>query len=433
MTHFLFSQATGAKSIFGFLKTSLIGAVAITATMSMAQADVVSSIKGGAGELVGTPYRLNFEDLPAAVQANIPENRPMITDLPTGVRFRVPDGFEVNLFASELLSPHSMAISPTGDVFVTEANAGQVRVLRDTNKDGVADVSYVFASGFRMPSGIVFRNGGLYLADQRAVWHLQPNDSGKKAQTRQPITRAGGLGQANGHWTREIAIAPNGIDLYVAIGSARNLAQEKEPRATIQKLDLEQGSLVTYASGLRNPAGLAFYPDTDRLFSVVGERHGYGDDMVPDFMTEVREGGFYGWPYAYLGAHSDPRFGRIRPDLVAKTLTPDLLLEPHSTPSGLVFYQGNQFPDEYRGDAFVALRGSSNRSIPTGYKIVRVPFENGVPTGSYETFAVGFWHQGEETAKIWGRPSGLVVAHDGTLLISDDANGAIWRVSAKSP
>ena len=416
-----------------FLKTCVVSLITAAVSVSVAHADVASSIKGGAGELVGTPYRVNFEDLPIAAAADIPENHATITDLPIGAGLRVPDGFEVNLFASGLLSPHSMAIAPNGDVFVTEANAGQVRLLRDVDKDGVADASFVFASGFRMPSGIAYSDGGLYLADQRAIWRLLPDESGRRAQTRRPITRAGDIGQANGHWTREIAVAPNGADLYIAIGSARNLAQEKGPRATIQKLDLTHGVLESFASGLRNPAGLAFYPDTDRLFSIVGERHGYGDNMVPDFMTEVHAGGFYGWPYAYLGAHPDPRFGRIRPDLVAKTLVPDLLFESHSTPSGLVFYQGDQFPEEYRGDAFVALRGSSNRSVPTGYKVVRVPFENGQPTGSYETFAVGFWHQGEETAKIWGRPAGLVVAQDGALLISDDANGTIWRISAKAP
>lgn len=416
-----------------FLKTCVVSLITAAVSVSVAHGDVVSSIKGGAGELVGTPYRVNFEDLPAAVASDTPENRATITDLPIGADLRVPDGFEVNLFASELLNPHSMTVAPNGDVFVTEANAGQVRLLRDVDKDGVADASFIFASGFRMPSGIAYSDGGIYLADQRAIWRLLPDETGRRAQARQPITRAGEIGQANGHWTREIAVAPNGADLYIAIGSARNLAQEKGPRATIQKLGLTRGVLESFASGLRNPAGLAFYPDTDRLFSIVGERYGYGDNMVPDFMTEVHAGGFYGWPYAYLGAHPDPLFGRIRPDLVAKTLVPDILLESHSTPSGLVFYQGNQFPEEYRGDAFVALRGSSNRSVPTGYKVVRVPFENGQPTGSYETFAVGFWHQGEETAKIWGRPAGLVVAQDGALLISDDANGTIWRISAKVP
>lgn len=415
------------------LKACAIGIVTAFVSLSTAHGDVVSSIKGGAGELVGTPYRLNFEDLPVAVPSDTPENHATIIDLPVGARLRVPNGFKVNLFASDLLSPHSMAVAPNGDVFVTESHAGQVRLLRDTDQDGVVDASFVFASGFRMPSGIVFHNGGLYLADQRAIWRLFPDETGRKAQARQPITRAGEIGQANGHWTREIAVAPNGTDLYIAVGSARNLAQEKMPRATIQKLDLVRGALETFASGLRNPTGLAFYPDTDRLFSVVSERQGYGEDMVPDFMTEIQAGGFYGWPYAYLGDHPDPRFGRIRPDLVATTLVPDLLLEPHSRPSGLVFYNGNQFPDEYQGDAFVALRGSSNRSVPTGYKVVRIPFENGRPTGSYETFAVGFWHQGEETAKIWGRPAGLVVAQDGALLISDDANGTIWRISAKAP
>lgn len=433
LTHSQNSNGTDRHLLGTFFQTCAIGAIAVLMSGSAVYGDVVSSIKGGAGELVGTPYTLNFDTLPAATRGDATENRAVITDKPASAALRVPDGFEVNLYASELLSPHSMAVSPAGDVFVTETNAGQVRLLRDTDDDGVVDISFVFASGFRMPSGIAFHDGGLYLADQRAVWRLLPDESGTKAQARQPMTRAGGLGQANGHWTRDIVVAPNGTDLYIAVGSAQNLAQERAPRATIQKLDLSRGVLETYASGLRNPTSLDFYPGTDRLFSVVGERYGYGDNMVPDYMTEIQSDGFYGWPYAFLGAHPDPQFGRIRPDLVDATLVPDLLLEPHSSPSGLVFYQGNQFPEEYHGHAFVALRGSSHRSVPTGYKVVRVPFENGKVTGSYETFAVGFWHQGEETANIWGRPTGLVVAQDGALLISDDANGTIWRVSASAP
>ena len=201
------------------------------------------------------------------------------------------------------------------------------------------------------------------------------------------------------------------------------------PRATIQRFSIDGTHQETFVRGLRNPVGLAFYPGTEDLYTVVNERDGLGDGLVPDYLTRVQAGENYGWPYAYLGPHPDPDYGAKRPDLVAATATPDLLFEAHSAPLGLVFYQGMQFPTRYRGGAFVALHGSWNRAAPTGYKVVYVPFEKGRPKGGYDDFLVGFWAGGESTAKVWGRPAGVAVAKDGSLLVADDAGGAVWRVA----
>jgi glucose/arabinose dehydrogenase len=211
------------------------------------------------------------------------------------------------------------------------------------------------------------------------------------------------------------------------------VAEEEPPRATIRVFAADGSGGRTFASGLRNPVGIAIRPGSDELWAVVNERDGLGDGLVPDYLARVREGAFHGWPYAYAGPNPDPDFGAKRPDLVAATVVPDVLFESHSAPLGLVFYEGAQFPDEYRGDAFVALHGSWNRSRPTGYKVVRVPFEDGRPVGGYENFAVGFWIEGEETARVWGRPAGLALGGDGSLLVADDAGGTVWRIRWVGP
>jgi len=189
------------------------------------------------------------------------------------------------------------------------------------------------------------------------------------------------------------------------------------------------GTLSQFATGIRNPVGIAFYPGTDELWVSVNERDGLGDGLVPDYLTHVEKGAFYGWPYAYIGAHPDPVYGPKRPDLVAKTKTPDLLFQSHSAPLGIVFYEGDQFPAEYRGDAFVSLHGSWNSSKPTGYKVVRVHFANGKPAGGYDNFVTGFRLDDSNPAQVWGRPAGLAIARDGSLLIADDAGKAVWKVS----
>jgi glucose/arabinose dehydrogenase len=196
----------------------------------------------------------------------------------------------------------------------------------------------------------------------------------------------------------------------------------------VQRFAADDGGQATFAAGLRNPVGIAFYPGTTELYVVVNERDGLGDGLVPDYLTRLAPGGFYGWPHAYLGANPDPDFGPRRPDLVAATLVPDVLFQSHSAPLGLVFYDARQFPQSYRGDAFVALHGSWNAAQPTGYKVVRVPFKNGRPIGGYENFATGFWARGKTSARVWGRPAGLAVAADGSLLIADDVGQVVWRV-----
>lgn len=382
----------------------------------------------GPDEAIGMQYHIRFEDLPAPYATKSAGNRPVVIDRPVGAQLRLPEGFEVSLFADGLQHPRAMAVASDGSVFVTEANVGQVTRLVDEDGDGRADSVTPFARDFRLPSGIALHDGDLYIADERAVWWLGSAVGHAAAEGRRPITRAGALGDAGGHWTRMLRFSPDGKNLFVSVGSESNVDEEPLPRASIQRLDLVSGDQTLYAAGLRNPVGLAFLPGSDRLFTVVNERDGLGDGLVPDFLTEVQEGGFYGWPYAYLGANPDPKFGDIRPDLVTSTLAPEVLFAAHSAALDLVFYDGDQFPEAYRGDAFVALHGSWNAATPTGYKIVRVPFEDGKPLGSYETFVAGFWTEGETPARVWGRPAGLALTLEGHLLIADDEGGTIWRV-----
>ena len=276
-------------------------------------------------------------------------------------------------------------------------------LLRDANGDGKAEFRATFADGFDQPHGLAFHDNALYVADTRAVWRIPYTDGATKGTSRTAVTTPGAFGSNSDHWTRNIVFDSKGR-LFIAIGSSANVTEDPPPRATVQMF--ENGKMRTFASGTRNPVGIAFYPGTDDLYVVVNERDELGDGLVPDYLTHLVEGGFYGWPYAYIGKHPDPKFGSKRPDLVAKSIMPDLLFQSHSAPLGLVFYEGNQFPAAYRGDAFVALHGSWNAAEPTGYKVVHVPFRNGRPAGGYDNFAVGFWMQktpGEKSSRPHSR------------------------------
>ena len=237
------------------------------------------------------------------------------------------------------------------------------------------------------------------------------------------------FGIVQGHANRHLAIDPKTGGLFVGVGSSGNIGVEPEVKASIQRFDADGGNQTTFASGLRNATALAFQPDTGDLYTVVQERDGLGDNLPPDYMTRVQQGGFYGWPYSYIGQHPQPGFAQLRPDKVKAAITPDVLFQPHSSAMDILFYTGSQFPAEYRGDAFVALKGSWNRSEPTGYKVVRVPFKDGKPQGSYQNFVTGFWASGPHRAEVWGRPTALAVAKDGALLIADDTGGTIWRIA----
>ncbi|MGQ0740705.1 MAG: PQQ-dependent sugar dehydrogenase [Alphaproteobacteria bacterium] len=374
---------------------------------------------------VGTRFDIRPDRLSRPYATPSVSNSPETISRPANSMLKVPAGFSANLFADGLEHPRWLAVAGNGDVFLAESDAGKITLLRDANGDGRAESRTTYAEGFDRPHGMAIRNGYFYVADTEAVWRFPYKDSDRKAAKRTRLTTQS-FGSGWGHWTRNIAFDSKGR-LFIAIGSRSNKAEEEAPRATVQVFD--NGRMRTFASGLRNPVGIAFYPGTDTLYVAVNERDGLGDGLVPDYLTHVVAGGFYGWPFSYIGKHPDPDYGKKRPDLVAKSITPDLLFEAHSAALGLVFYTAGQFPASYKGDAFVALHGSWNSAKPIGYKVVHVPFKNGKPEGGYYNFAVGFWAKGKETAQVWGRPVGLAVAKDGSLLVADDAGRAVWRIA----
>ncbi|MCE2509627.1 MAG: PQQ-dependent sugar dehydrogenase [Alphaproteobacteria bacterium] len=381
---------------------------------------------------LGERIQIDRESLPAPYAEPSHANGPERIPRPQGASLKVPAGFTVRLFADGLVHARWLCATPDGDVFLAEPNAGEVTLLRDRDGDGRAEFHSTYLEGLRRPHGLAFREGVLYVADTERVWRVSHRKGATKG-TAEPITPPGELGAGSGHWTRNLALHPDGTRFFVAIGSRGNLGEEPEPRATIREFPITGGPGKTFAAGLRNPVGIAFYPGTEDLYTVVNERDGSGDELVPDYLTRVRAGEFYGWPYAYLGPNPEPRFAALNPALVAKTKAPDLLFRSHSAPLGLVFYDGVRFPETYRGDAFVALHGSWNAGVPRGYMVVRVPFENGQPQGWYEPFVTGFRIKekagAEERARVWGRPSGLALLPDGSLLIADDVGNRVWRVA----
>lgn len=399
----------------------LSGLISLVAICPMAAAQ-------GPDQQVGQRFEVDPGSLPDPYATDSATNPP--DRIRRGSRRpNVPDGFEAVLFADHLRHPRWMAVAENGDVFLAESRADRITLLRDSDGDGRADLVEAYHEGLAGPHGMAFHNGDFYVADVRGVWRFdyEPGDTKARGEP-QRITPDGAFGEPGGHWTRNIVFHPDGDRFYVAIGSEGNIQEEPEVRASIQVFNADGSGRRTFASGLRNPVGIAFYPGTTDLYTVVNERDGMGDGLVPDYLTRVREGGFYGWPYAYIGPNPQPGFAERAPEKVERTIVPDLLFESHSAPIGLVFYTGTQFPEDYRGDAFVALRGSWNAARPTGYKIVHVPFEEGRPMGHYVNFATGFWEGGTRTARVWGRPAGLALTRDGGLLIADDTARVVWLI-----
>jgi glucose/arabinose dehydrogenase len=363
----------------------------------------------------------------------------------------VPSGFTVSIFADGLQFPRSMALAPNGDVFVTEPirNGSRIRVLRDADKDGVAELRETFAEGLNRPFGLAFWRNYLYVGNNDSVVRfayaagqmkaadapekivdLPPSDAALDGDTAARLKIDISQTRGYNHWTRNVIFNPAGTKMYVTVGSATNATPERDPRrAAINEYNPDGSGHRVFANGLRNPVGLAYFPGTDTLWTAVNERDHLGDDLVPDYITSVSDGAFYGWPYSYIGKHVDPTVEPKRPDLVAKAVTPDVLLPSHSAALGLIFYTGSQFPAEYRNSAFVALHGSINRSRLSGYSVVRVPFRNGNPSGPPADFLSGFIARDDEEKQAWGRPVGLLQLPDGSILLSDDGGNRIWRVS----
>jgi glucose/arabinose dehydrogenase len=324
-----------------------------------------------------------------------------------------------------------MALAPNGDVFLADSSAGTIWVLRDTNGDGIADARWPFATGLTQPFGMAFHEGWFYVAETVGVLRFRYAPGQVASGPPEHIKSLPGFGYRQ-HWTRNIVFSPDGAKLYVSVGSETNDEDDPEPRASILVMNPDGSDRQFFVRGTRNPVGLAFHPATHKLWAAVQERDFLGDDVPPDYVTELIPAAFYGWPFAYIGPHEDPRHKGERPELVARTVVPDVLLQTHSAVMGLVFYDGAMFPSEVAGDGFVALHGSWNRTRRTGYKIVRIRMNAGRPVGGYDDFLTG-WMLDERSRNVWGRPVGLLVAKDGALLVADDGAKMVWRVSYAPP
>ena len=398
---------------------------------------------------IGRRFHIDPANLPSPKTGPIVTNRPLTVPY-TGQTLQVPSGFTATPFATGLANPRRLLVLPNGDVLVAEQSAGYLTLLRD---DGTGHAVWIdrHVEDLNRPYGLAWQGDHVLVTDQDGIWsvphilgalragrsenlradQVPPNERKPIAGAygAKMITRKGVFGIAQGHQNRALVIDPKTGALFVGVGSSGNLGVEPEPKASIQRFNADGTNQTTFASGMRNPTALAFQPQTGELYALVQERDGLGDRLPSDFLTHVQQGGFYGWPYAYLGKHPQAGFANLAPDKVDAAIVPDLLFEAHSSALDLVFYEGEQFPPEYKGHAFVALKGSWNRSEPTGYKVVHVPFKDGKPEGYYENFATGFWVSGEQRAEVWGRPAALAVAKDGSLLVADDTGGTIWRIS----
>jgi glucose/arabinose dehydrogenase len=370
--------------------------------------------------------------------------------LPEGYQLTVPPGFRVSRFAEGLQFPRFMALAPNGDVFVAQPvrNQSKIIVLRDADGDGVAEQRNVFATNLNRPFGLAFWKDYLYVSNNDSIVRfayspgqleattppekivdLPPSDAALDQDTANRLKIDISQTRGYNHWTRNIIFNPAGTKMYVTVGSATNATPESdERRAAINEYNPDGTAHRVFATGLRNPVGLSYFPASTVLWTSVNERDHLGDDLVPDFITSVKGGGFYGWPYSYIGKNLDPTVAPQRLDLVAKALSPDVLLPSHSAALGLIFYTGSQFPPEYRNNALVALHGSINRSKLSGYAVFRVPFRDGQPSGPPEPFVSGFIARDDEEKQAWGRPVGLLQLADGSVLLSDDGGNRIWRV-----
>lgn len=378
---------------------------------------------------------------------------------PEGKTPVAPEGFGVSKFADGMKSPRNIVIAPNGDILIALSNSERnvveqvankisgkaksevsgksvntILLFRDTNQDGKPDLRTTFLSGLNQPYGMAFIGNSFYVANTDGLW-VYPYKNGDTQ-----ITGAGKkivnlpAGGYNNHWTRNLLVSKAKDKIYISVGSGSNVAEHgmgnEVRRASILEINPDGTGETTYASGLRNPVGMDWAPTTNVLWAAVNERDGLGDDLVPDYITSVKKGGFYGWPYAYFGQHEDPRLKGANPELVKKTIVPDVAVGSHTASLGLVFYTNNKFPVKYQGGAFIGQHGSWNRSQLSGYKVAFVPFKDGKPIGSIQDFLTGFIADAAKS-EVYGRPVGVAVAPDGALLVADDVSGVIWRVAIR--
>ena len=378
----------------------------------------------------GVRRKITPADMPKPFATDAANNSPKEVDRPAGALPRVPAGFKVELFAGGLHHPRMIRTAPNGDLFVAESEKNQVSVFR-----GGGGPATVFAADLNKPFGIAFYPPGpnpqfVYVANTDSVVRFPYAGGAGKAEEIYGSVSSGGRLKGGGHWTRDIAFSKDGTKLYLSVGSKSNVDEHDDPeenrRARIFELTPDGKNERVFASGIRNAVGIAVHPDTGELWASVNERDDLGDHLVPDYITSVKDGGFYGWPWFYIGQNEDPRQKGKHPELKDKVLVPDLLLQSHSASLGMVFYTATQFPEPYRGSIFAAEHGSWNRARRTGYKVITAPLQNGKSTGEYVDFMTGFV---TPSGDVWGRPVAVAVAKDGALFVSDDAGNCIWRVT----
>jgi glucose/arabinose dehydrogenase len=440
------------RAINGLILLSA-AAVVVPAMAQSGRLDGTAAFGDWRADKPGVSRLIRPEDLPKPGATQSTANVSRVVPRPSSTMPQVPAGFKVELFAEGLSGPRQMQVAPNGDIFVAETRAGRIRLLRAPDGNARASTSEIYASGLNKPFGIAFFPNGdnpqwVYVADTDSVVRFPYHTGDTRAAGKAEIVVAQ-LPHGYGHSTRDIAFTRDNKRMLISVGSASNDAEGmgspavglpsgsgKQPlgassgsetdRAAVLLFDPDGNRLGVFATGIRNCVGLAVHPATADVYCSTNERDGFGDDLVPDYVTRVREGEFYGWPWFYIGSNEDPQHIGQRPDLKGKVTVPDVLIQAHSASLGLTFYNGKAFPAEYVGDGFAAEHGSWNRSKRTGYKIVRIRLKDGVPTGEYQDFVTGFVLSDSE---VWGRPVGVAVAHDGALLVSEDGNGTVWRIT----
>jgi glucose/arabinose dehydrogenase len=381
------------------------------------------------------------ENLPEPYATAAVRNQSKVIGWPGGKMPTAPAGFTVNRYADNMNSPRWIYVLPNNDVLVACSNTGSnsanmILLFRGMDKNGQPTERDTFLSGLNQNFGMLVLGNEFYVANTDGIF-VYPYEKGQTNITAKGKKildlPAGGY---NNHWTRNLIANANGTKIYVTVGSGSNVAEHgikhEDHRANIIEINPDGSGERIYASGLRNPVGLGWAPGTNTLWTAVNERDNLGDDLVPDYMTSVKDGGFYGWPYSYFGQHVDPRIeGKDqRPDLVKRAIVPDVALGSHTASLGLAFYTNTAFPDHYQGGAFIGQHGSWNRSNLAGYRVAFVPFQNGKPSGEPEDFLTGFIANASKS-EVYGRPVGVTVLADGSLLVADDSSGILWRVSAK--